>query len=221
MIGELPEGIPLADENGVLTTEAQAFLDMITGIAAGDSVAAVRPAGSQTKYESNGSTAWQVFKELILGREKAAMRVYLGTDAALGSQGGAPGIDVASLFNVASTRIQGDFEALERGYHEGVTLPWCALHGFDSADAPRAVYAMPDVDGDRRSEQEARALERIAAAVKAMRDSGFEVTQDTVDALARTLGVSVHCTLATTDAPAPEAAPAPAPATPPEAPADA
>lgn len=197
-VGMLPEGVPLGDRDNtaLLSPEATAILSTLATLAAGDSTAGVLPHGAEAKLLFNGSTAWQVFKELILDRSKAAMRIYCGTDAALGSQGGAPGVDVASLFSVASTRIQGDFEALERGYLEGMVEPWAVLHGIGRADAPALVYEMPDVDGDRRAAQEATAIERLATSVKALKDSGMSVTQDVVTSLATVLTVSVPCNLA-------------------------
>lgn len=195
-IATLAEGLTLAQADGTLSPEAQALLDVLQSLVSGDAGAGVLPATAKAELLTNGSTAWQVFEKLILNRERAAQRIYCGTDAALGAQGGAPGVDVASLFGIASTRIQGDFEALERGYAEGVTLPWCRAHGVPFADIPAAVYEMPDTDGDRRSEQEAAAITRLAEALKALRDAQMEVTQDTVNALVQVLGVSVTCTLA-------------------------
>lgn len=197
VIGSLREGVPLYDAvTGKLTPEAQAMLDIITSLVSGDSGAGILPAGATAECLFNGSTAWQVFRELLTNREKAAMRIYCGTDAALGSQGGAPGIDIASLFNIASTRVQGDLEALERGYREGAIKPWCALHGVAPADVMSATYAMPDADGERRSVQEAAAIDRLASIVKAMKDTGLDVTQDTINALVAVLTITVPCTLA-------------------------
>lgn len=201
VIGTPREGVPLEkdDGSGELSPEGAALLGTLRDLASGESVAGVLPPGSTATLLFNGSTAWQVFKELILNREKAAMRIYLGTDAVLGSQGGAPGVDIAALFSVASTRIQGDFEALERGYCEGALLPWAELHGIAATDMPACAYAMPDTDGARRSEQEAAALDRLGAAVKIMKDAGLDVTQDTINALVSVLGVSVPCTLASVE----------------------
>jgi colicin import membrane protein len=195
VIGTLREGVTLGNGE-TLTSEAQALLNTLAALVSGESGAGVLPAGSDAKLLYNGSTAWQVFKELVMNREKSAMRIYLGTDAALGSQGGAPGVDIASLFNVASTRIQGDLEALERGFREGMIEPWARMHGVTVADLPQLTYAMPDVDGERRSAQEASAVERLAAMVKSMKDTGLDVTQDTITALVAVLGISVPCTLA-------------------------
>lgn len=198
LIGTLAEGVKLQrdDDSGELSAVAQGLLNTLRDVAAGDSITGILPHGATAELLFNGSTAWQVFERLILNREKAAMRIYLGTDAVLGSQGGAPGVDIAALFNVASTRIQGDLEALERGYREGVILPWCAAHAIAVEDAPRLVYAMPDTDGEKRSEQEASALERLAACVDAMKRTGLQVTQEVIDALVSTLSISVPCTLA-------------------------
>jgi hypothetical protein len=194
-IATLREGVPLG-VNGLPSAEAQGVLDTLTQLLTGDSPAVVLPNGATAEVLYNGSTAWQVFKELGLDRGKAAQRIYLGTDAALGSQGGAPGVDIQALFNVASTRIQGDLEALERGYREGLLLPWAAMHGVARADMFTLAYAMPDADGERRAAQEAGAIERLSAMVAAMKTTGLDVTQDTVDALVRILNVTVPCTLA-------------------------
>lgn len=200
LLGTLREGVSLGDGTN-LTPEAQHLLNVLASLAGGDSPAGVIPAGADAKLLFNGSNAWQVFQELITNREKAAMRVYLGTDAVLGAQGGAPGVDIAALFNVANTRIQGDFEALERGFREGMILPWAQLHGFAKADAPGYCYAVPDTDADKHAEQEATAIDRLKTAVLALREAGLKVTQDTIDALAQALNVSVSCTLAPTETP--------------------
>lgn len=196
VVGKLREGTTLQNPDGTTTPEAHAMLNTLAALVGGDAGAGILPAGSEALLLYNGSTAWQVFKELGLDRAKAAQRIYLGTDATLGSQGGAPGVDIAALFNVASTRIQGDLEALERGFREGMIVPWCAMHGVAPEDAPELTYAMPDVDGERRSAQEASAVERLGAIVDTMKKAGLEVTQDTIDALVQVLGVSVPCTVA-------------------------
>ncbi len=197
IIGELPEGVGLTAADGGLTVEAAAFLQMLSAVISGDDGAGVRPAGSKVDYLSNGSNAWQVFKELIANRESAAARIYLGTDAILGSRGGAPGVDVAALFGIATTRIQGDLEALERGFREGLVEPWFGIHGASLLWAPHVHYELPDIDADKRAEQEAAAIERMALAVKNLKDSGIEVTQPVLNELTRVLGVSVPANLAT------------------------
>ncbi len=210
IIGELPEGVGLTAADGGLTVEAAAFLQMLSAVISGDDGAGVRPAGSKVDYLSNGSNAWQVFRELIANRESAAARIYLGTDAILGSRGGAPGVDVAALFGIATTRIQGDLEALERGFREGLVEPWFGIHGASLLWAPHVHYELPDIDADKRAEQEAAAIERMAASVKGLRESGLTVDQPVVNELARVLGVSVPCSLAPAPAPAPAAPAAPA-----------
>jgi hypothetical protein len=196
ILGELPEAIPLGDGAGGLTPDASTFLELLTDVVAGDAAAGIIPFGAKATYLANNSTAWQVFHELIVNREGAAARVYLGTDAILGSRGGAPGVDVAALFGIATTRIQGDLEALERGFREGMLWPWRDLHGVAAEDMPCLAYQLPDVDADKKSEQEAAAIERLAASIKALKDSGLDVTQDVIDSLSRVLGVSVPTNLA-------------------------
>lgn len=203
VVGTLREGVTLGNgETGTLTPEAQAMLNTIAALVGGDAGAGILPHGSDAKLLYNGSTAWQVFKELALDRSKAAMRIYLGTDAALGSQGGAPGVDIAALLNVASSRVQGDLEALERGYREGMIEPWARMHGHALADMAELVYAMPDADGERRSAQEAAAVERLSKMIGEMRGAGLNVQQSTVDALVNVLGVTIPCVLVADPTPA-------------------
>ena len=219
VIGTLPPGVRLGN-GSELTPEASQLLDVLTALVSGEAGAGVLPALADAKLLYNGSTAWQVFEKLGLNREKAAQRIYLGTDAALGSQGGAPGVDVAALFNVASTRIQGDLEALERGFREGMLWPWGVLHGVPRADLPALTYAMPDADGERRAVQESDAIDRLAKAISSLKSAGLEVSQDIVNDLADVLGVSITCTLQAIEQPAPPApgdAP-PNPGEPPDAP---
>jgi hypothetical protein len=190
MIGELPAGVSLQGPTaGTLSPEALAFLNMLQDVISGQSGVGIRPAGSATEFIANGSTAWQVFKELLINREKAAARIYLGTDAILGSVGGAPGVDISALFGVASTKIQGDFEAIERGLKTGLYEPWTAINFGDSVYAPRLEYQMPDPDEDKKSEENAAQLDRLLDALKKMRSEQMIVDQSTVDKLAASFKV--------------------------------
>ncbi len=134
MIGKLPEGQPLQDAGGN-TAEADAMIAAMRSLITGDAAVAVIPAGATTEFVTNTSSAWQVFSELVLNAEKAAARIYLGTDGTLGTQGGAPGIDIQSLFGVATTKVQGDLACLQRAIDTGVIQPWCALNFGDSSFA--------------------------------------------------------------------------------------
>jgi hypothetical protein len=196
VVGTLREGVPLGNgTDGALSAEGQALLNVIASLVSGESGAGVLPAGSDAKLLYNGSTAWQVFKELGMNREKAAMRIYLGTDAALGSQGGAPGVDISALFDVASSRIQGDLEALERGFREGMIEPWARMHGVSAENLPCLTYAMPDADGERRSAQESAAFDRMGTMIAVMKTAGLLVDQFTVDAIVQALGITIPCKL--------------------------
>jgi hypothetical protein len=199
IVGELPEGIDLLDKaTGALSPEAQALLDVCTDLATGGAPAGVRPAGSKTDYVANQSTAWQVFKELLINRESSAMRIYLGTDALLGSRGNAPGVDLASLFAVASTRIQADLTALETGFREGVIQPWLRAHGAPNAEV-YLEYQLPDPDAAARAEQEATAVDRLKVAVESLKSIGCVTDQAVIDALVEAFGVTVPVVLANTE----------------------
>jgi len=188
LIGTLAEGIALQNAAG-LTAEAHAFLNSLQDLVSGESGAAVIPHGSTAEWQANGSNAWQVFSELIQNREKAAARIYLGTDAILGSVGGAPGVDIAQLFGVATTKIQGDFDALEQGLRVGVYEPWCAINFGDSRLSPTVHYMMPDVDEAKREEQHAKADKDLLDAIEKRKSLGIVVDQAEVDRLAKSYGV--------------------------------
>lgn len=210
IMGELPAGIALRGSDGVaLSSEAEAFLEMLQGIVSGEMGAGVRPAGSKTEFLANGSTAWQVFSELIVNREKAAARIYLGTDAILGSMGGAPGVDISALFGVATTIIQGDLGCIEQALRTGFYEPWTAVNFGDSTYAPSLVYALPDPDEAQKSQQHADKLSRLTEIVAALRSQKFEITQDVVNTHAAALGIKHPPALAVVVTPPPAPTPTP------------
>lgn len=194
ILGTLPQGFALEDlnEDGMpkLTDQAFGFLAMLRQIMTGDSPVGVMPFGSDAKVLTNTATMYQVFSELILSREKAAQRVYQGTDAALGAAGGAPGVDISMLFGVASTKVQGDFNAIEQGLNTGVYQPHTAINEGDSRYAPTAAYQLPDPDADKKSEENAAKLDRLFAALDKYRAQKMTIDQTTVDRLAKLLGVA-------------------------------
>jgi hypothetical protein len=204
VVGELPEGVALQDAEGALTSEASAFLELLKAMSSADAPVGIRPAGSKTDYVTNNSTAWQVWSELVSNAEKAAARIYLGTDGTLGTQGGAPGVDIQALFGVAVTKIQGDLACIERSILTGVIEPWCAVNFGDSSLAPERLYEIPDADEDARRDSFAKRNQAFFADLKAAREAGFVPTPDYVEALAKQHGVPAP--------PAAPAAPAPAPA---------
>lgn len=185
VVGEMPDGVPLQGDDGGLSSEAQAFLTLLEMLYASDFPVGIRPSGSKTDFVANGSTAWQVFSELVMNAEKGAARIYLGTDGMLGSVGGAPGVDIAALFGVATTKVQGDLGCIERGLFTGVIQPWCAINHGDSTLAPTRDYEMPDADADAESDSYAKRMESFNRDVDKLRANGFTVDQATVNELAK------------------------------------
>lgn len=188
MMGELPQGVTLQEEddegNAIITAEAEAFIALMRDMVSADSPVGIRPSGSKTDFVTNMSSAWQVFSELVDNGESAAARIYLGTDATMGSKGGAPGVDVQAMFGVAFTKVQGDLACLSQGFQTGVIEPWTAMNFGDSSLAPTRRYLLPDADAD--TERASRGTRRTAffADIQASRDGGFEITQDYVDEVA-------------------------------------
>lgn len=191
VMGELPEGFALLDADGNPTAEAQAYLALLVEMMTGEALAGIKPFGAKAEFITNTSTAWQVWAELISNREKAAARIYLGTDGMLGSVGGAPGVDISALFGVATTKVQGDIACIERALRTGVIEPWAAINFGSSELAPRRRYQLPDVDAQADREQLAKRQTAFNTEIRARRDLGFEVTQAQVDELAARFDVPV------------------------------
>lgn len=207
VVGEMPEEMALTNADGTPTKEAVEMLALLRAIASQEQPVGIRPAGSKTEYLTNDSRAWQVWQELVTNAEKAAARVYLGTDGMLGSQGGAPGVDIATLFGVATTKVQGDLKCIERAIKTGVLDPWCAINFGDSSLAPTRRYMMPDADADADANAYAARSAAFHADIKEHRANGFLVDEDLVKELAERYGV--RAPKIDTAPPKPEADPAP------------
>lgn len=190
MMGQLPEGVPLQGPDGEDSEEAAALIAMMRDMISGDGPAGILPAGATAEFISNQSTAWQVFDELVKNAEAAAARIYLGTDGTLGSKGGAPGVDIQSLFGVAATKVEGDLKCIQRGIETGVIQPWCAMNFGDSSLAPSRRYMLPDADADAARASVGTRTDAMYAEIKKAKDLGFEVKQDFVDAVAEKYSVA-------------------------------
>ncbi len=208
MMGQLPEGVALQGVDGALSEEAEALIAFMRDMVGGDLPVGVIPFGAKAEFVANTSTAWQVFSELLLNAEKAAARIYLGTDGTLGTQGGAPGVDIQSLFGVAATKVEGDLKCIQRGIDTGVIQPWCAMNFGDSSLAPSRRYMLPDADAD--AERASRNTRQTAffEHVERERALGFAVDQKRVDEVAEFYNVKAPILAEKPAVAAPVAAPA-------------
>ncbi len=202
VVGTLPESIPIDSDEGA------AFKELIKSIASDDSPAVLKPFGATLEYIMNGSRAYQVWSELSDTCKRTAARIYCGTDAFLGAQGGAPGVDVTALFGVAVTIVTGDLrDAIEPGILTGLIEPWCAVNFGDSSLAPSREYMIPDVDADAVRESFAKRQQAFFADIQAARGAGFNVDQEYVETVAAMYDVPVPQLLAAVPMPATEPAP--------------
>lgn len=187
--GEMPQGMALQSATGALTPEAAAFLELLQAMATEEAPAGIIPAGAKVTYLANTSTAWQVWSELGGNGEKAAARIYLGTDGTLGAQGGAPGVDITALFGVAATLVQGDVGTFATRFGEGVLDVWTAVNFGDSSMSPSREYMLPDADEAAEREERAKRREAFFADIERAKDLGFVVDQAYVDAVAKIHGI--------------------------------
>lgn len=190
-IGELPQGVPLQGPDGALSSEAQAFISLMQAFVSDESPAGIRPSGSKTEYVVNTSTAWQVFDTLTTKAEKAAARIYLGTDGTLGTQGGAPGIDIEQLFGVSTTIVRGDLECLSRGIDTGLIQPWTAINFGDSRLAPSREYLIPNTDEESETEAYSKRNEAYTSALESFARAGLTLTPEFISRLAEDYRVRV------------------------------
>ncbi len=189
IVGALPAGVPLQDADGNPTPEALALVALMRDMMSGDSPVGLKPAGSEVAFLANVAAMWQIFPELVEDRTKAAARLFLGTDGILGAAGGAPGVDIGALFGVATTKVQGDVDAIERGFQSGLIEPWTAINFGDSSLAPYRKYCMPDADANALQKSLADRTAAFSAALKGRKDAGIELTQEDVDGLATDFNV--------------------------------
>lgn len=209
LIGEMVAGVPLQDENGDLTPETAAMLELLRDLADGASPVGIRPAGSKTEFVTNTSMAWQVWEQLVGNGEKAAARIYLGTDGTLGTTGGAPGVDITELLGVAVTKVRGDLGCISRCVRTGVIEPWTAVNHGDSTLAPNRRYMLPDADEEACRAAVTTRRAAFFGDIASARKNGFEVTQEYVDATAKEYGVTAPSLPAQTGAKVPTIALAP------------
>lgn len=200
IIGTLPDGVPLQDENGDLTPEAEAMAELLRAISTSDSPVGIKPAKSTLDFITNSSAAWQVFERLVANAEKSGARLYLGTDGTLGAAGGAPGVDVVALFGVARTYVQSDLACISRGLQTGAIEPWTAMNFGDSSLAPERCYVLPDEDEDAARESESKRAQAFHAEIKVAKENGFAITPEYVAKVACRHGIDAP--------PLPEPAPA-------------
>lgn len=184
VVGSLPEGMPLEDAEGKPTAEAEALLALLQAVASDDTLAGLLPSGSKADFMANSSTNYQIFTELVSNGERAAARIYLGTDGTLGSNGGAPGVDISALFGVATTKIQGDIRCIQRCLATGSIDIWTAINFGDSSLAPSRTYRLPDPDADAEKASRSQRLDAFNKAIDDAKKNGFVVDQEYVDAIA-------------------------------------
>lgn len=196
VIGELPAGVPLQSASGALSPEADAFVELLRAVGRDESPVGIRPAGSKTDFLTNNSTAWQVFSELVNNAEKAAARIYLGTDGTLGSQGGAPGVNIEALFGVADTKVRGDLECISRGINTGLIEPWCAINFGDSKLAPKRKYLVPNDDEQALKDDYSKRNDAFYKALVDAKQAGLQLNPVYIAELATDYGVRVPDLLA-------------------------
>lgn len=184
VVGTLPEGMAIDSPEGL------ALLEMCEIIASVDAPFGVKPFGSAIDYITNNSQAWQIFRETILANDKDAAKIYLGSDGTTIDAGGNY-IKSRMLFGVRNDLVEGNLNALQRGFKQGCLDVWTALNWGDSTIAPNRVYLMPDADQDARRDSLAMSTANFFRDIASARSSGFDVTPEYAAKLAVSYGIEV------------------------------
>jgi phage gp29-like protein len=180
MIGELPEGVPIDSDEG------HAFLQLLEAMH-GDLPFGIRPFGAQTEMLVNTSQAWQIFKEIIDGRENDADTVLLGQAKSVVDS--SQRLETAQLFGVRNDLVEGDLGTITDGILRGTIEPWTAINFGDSSLAPQRKWLMPDADEDARRASYAKQMDAFNKAIADARANEFVVDQDYVCRIADAYGV--------------------------------
>lgn len=199
IMGTLPKDTPIQraklDSEGKpteeleLTNEARDFLELLRVFASREQPYGIAPFGADVKVVANPSNMWQVWKELGIAAGRWAHYIYNGHSGAQEPAGDSPGVDIAQVFDVGTTILQGDVAAIEQGFHTGVMVPWCAANFGDSSLAPERLYELPDVD-EQQQRDHATINENAFLQAYEMRKALGILTQEWADEYADRLGVS-------------------------------
>ena len=175
ILGEMPPNYETDSPAGA------AFAELLQRLQRGSSGGVTPPGAKITLLQSN-SQAWQIFSESLKSLNSEVAYALLGQDGTLTNEGGNY-IKAAQLFGVRSDIVEADLGSIGRGVDTGILRPWSLLNfGFDAQLT--LSWAFPDADKEARFESLGKRLQAYAAAVKAIRESGLELTQEACDRMA-------------------------------------
>ncbi len=193
LIGELPQGVALQqiDDNGTQapTAEAEQMLELLQMLFVGELPFGLRPAGAKTELMVSQSQAWQIWTEIIKANHADSDRIYLGQDGTTQNSGGNY-IKSERLFGVRNDLVESDIMVFAESILTGTIEPWAAINFGDSRLAPARCWQMPDADEDARRTSIGEHQELFFRHVDSLLEQGYRVDQSTVDALAKTYGVT-------------------------------
>jgi len=184
IVGTMPEGTRTRSQEG------DDFLALLVALASADMPVGLLPAGGKVDFLADGSTAWEIFRELVNASRLSANQIYNGHDG-LGTNPSGPGYDLKAVLGVVSDIAEGDLHTIERCFKSGVIDPWAAMNFGSSSDAPERLYQIPDRDQDEKRERAGSRRIAFYDAIERERSLGFDVSEERIEALAKEYDVSI------------------------------
>lgn len=186
-LGELPQGVPLLDDKGAFSVEAEAFLSQLESLYE-EQRAMIRPSGSKVERSEAASQNWQIFKEIIESDNRDAQRVLLGQDGTMTNSGGNY-IKSWGLFGVRNDIVESDLSTVGSALSTGLLRVW-SMANFGRWDRLEYRWEIPDADEDARRQSIADRRKAFWEEIASARNNGALVDQAYVDAIAKEYGVT-------------------------------
>ncbi len=185
---------------GVRTPEGEAAMAAISTIRGPDGYGAV-PNGMTMELKGLVAGASTVVKDSLDSHWQYIAAALLGSD---GTMSKGTGVYSAPIFaGVRRDLVDRDLRAELRGVNSGVVAPYLSFnYGATIAEArgwksPVLDIPLPDPDADARIKSYSDRVKSFHEVIAKERDNGFEVTQERVNQLARSLEIDTPTLLTT------------------------
>lgn len=175
-IGTLPAGVKTTDAGGVaLINEMDQLYELQRSM--------IKPFGSVVERDEAMSQNWQIFRDIIASDNADVFKILTGQEPRGDSS---QRLSIAQLFGVSQDVVGSDVGAMARGINTGTVRPWSARN-YGRIDLVKGIrWLMPDPEEDARIKSIADRTDSFNDQIEAFRKNGFSVTQDLVNALAKT-----------------------------------
>lgn len=186
-VAEMPPG------TGVRTAEGEAFFDAISTIRGPDGFGVI-PNGAKVDIRGLVAGASTVIKDALESHWQYIAASLLGSD---GTMTRGTGVYSAPIFaGVRRDLVDRDLRCMVRGTNSGHITPYLRFNYAQSIAAAKSWQSpyldipLPDPDADARIKSYSDRVLTFHKIIKEERSAGFEITQDRVEQLAKSLEIT-------------------------------